>query len=234
MDETKLYWIAADKYGDEFPPVEEALTDPDGLLAAGGELSLERLLTAYRNGIFPWYDESQPILWWSPNPRTILYPDQIHQSHSLKKSIRKSDLTITFDRAFEQVLRECAAPRSDDNGTWLLPEMIEAYVNLHKNNHAHSIECWHDDLLVGGIYGVSIGQVFFGESMFSRVSNASKICMIKLGELLQEWNYDLFDCQVQSDHLDRMGTKQISRDQFVQILDRSCKETPSENAWVVP
>ncbi len=231
MDETKLLWIRTNKYKNGFPPVEEALTDPDGLLAAGGDLSSSRLIEAYRNGIFPWYDIEQPILWWSPNPRTVLYPDQIHLSRSLKKTIKRQQFNITYDRAFEQVIHACAASRADGNGTWITSEMQAAYIKLHHNQSAHSVECWLDDELVGGIYGVTIGQVFFGESMFSCVSNASKICLIKLGELLQNWNYRLIDCQVDSEHLQSMGAVQISRQQFTQLLDQICVKAASVDAW---
>ena len=233
MDDTRLFWIAANQYGDSFPPVNEALTDPDGLLAVGGQLTVDRLLEAYKNGIFPWYSNNQPILWWSPNPRTILYPGQIHISRSLKKTINRKNFTITCDQAFEQVIKACSMPRSDDNGTWLMPEMIDAYIKLHHHNYAHSVECWQDDNLVGGLYGIAIGRVFFGESMFSRISDASKICLVKLSAYLQEWNYDLIDCQVQSDHLLRMGAVQITREKFMSDLEHSCSMAPSRQSWNV-
>ncbi|MFK8066674.1 MAG: leucyl/phenylalanyl-tRNA--protein transferase [Gammaproteobacteria bacterium] len=231
MDETNLLWIRANKYKNGFPPLEEALTDPDGLLAAGGDLSSSRLLEAYRNGVFPWYDDEQPILWWSPDPRTVFYPEQIHLSRSLKKAIKHQPFNVTFDRAFERVIHECAIPRADGNGTWITSEMKAAYIKMHHEQSAHSLECWLDDKLVGGIYGVTIGQVFFGESMFSRVSNASKICLIKLAELLQSWNYNLIDCQVDSEHLRSMGAVQISRQDFKQLLDQYCNEAISIDAW---
>ena len=231
MEETKLFWIAANKYGHTFPPISEALTDPDGLLAAGGELNIKRLLDAYRQGIFPWFDDTQPILWWSPNPRTVLYPGHAHISRSLKKTLNRNLFTITFDQAFSEVITECSAPRGSDRGTWLTPEMIDAYINLHKNNHAHSIECWQNNELVGGLYGVSVGRVFFGESMFSRVTDASKVCLVKLSEHLKEWDYDLIDCQVESDHLTRMGAEQITREKFANHLLQSCPKTPARQAW---
>ena len=231
MEETKLFWISANRYEDNFPPISEALTDPDGLLAAGGELTIERLLEAYRHGIFPWYNHTQPILWWSPDPRTVLFPGQAHISRSLKKTLNKNLFTFTFDQVFSEVITECSAPRDEDNGTWLTPEMIDAYINLHKNNHAHSIECWQDNKLVGGLYGVSVGRVFFGESMFSRVTDASKACLVKLSEYLQEWDYDLIDCQVESDHLGRMGAEQITREEFANHLIQSCSKAPAKQAW---
>ena len=232
MEETKLFWISANKYEHTFPPISEALTDPDGLLAAGGDLSIERLLEAYRHGIFPWYNHTQPVLWWSPDPRTVLYPGHAHVSRSLKKTLNKNIFTITFDQAFSKVITECSAPRGDGHGTWLTTEMIDAYINLHQNNHAHSVECWQDDKLVGGLYGVSVGRVFFGESMFSRVTNASKVCLVKLSDYLKEWNYDLIDCQVESDHLGRMGAEQISREKFAHQLDQSCPKKPATKSWL--
>lgn len=232
MDETKLFWITENRYENNFPAISDALTDPDGLLAAGGDLSVSRLLIAYRNGIFPWYSQDQPFLWWSPDPRTVFYPDQIHISRSLKKTINKNLFTMTFDTAFEDVIFKCSEPRYDDKGTWLSSEMIEAYTSLHKNGHAHSIECWQDNKLVGGLYGVAVGRVFFGESMFSRVTDASKICLAELSEYLQKWNYALMDCQVDSDHLRRMGACQISRDKFKLLLDEHCPLEPSKDAWI--
>jgi len=237
MEETKLFWIAANKHKHTFPPIGEALTDPDGLLAAGGNLDVDTLLTAYQLGIFPWFDQTQPILWWSPDPRTVLYPGHTHVSRSLKKTLNKIDsekrFTITIDQAFSEVITECSRPRGNDHGAWLTPKMIHAYINLHNNNHAHSVECWQGEQLVGGIYGVSIGRVFFGESMFSRVTNASKICLVKLSDYLQTWGYDLIDCQVESDHLRRMGAVQITRDTFIRKLVHSCQKSPAEQAWTV-
>lgn len=226
-----LFWIASNRHERDFPPISEALTEPDGLLAAAGDLSVSRLLKAYRQAIFPWYDESQPILWWSPNPRTVLKPGQAHISRSLAKHMRKHPLTISFNQAFEQVITECAVPRSTDEGTWITPEMKAAYITLHKEGHAHSIECWQNDVLVGGLYGVAIGKVFFGESMFSRVTNASKVCFVKLSEHLHQWGFELMDCQVESAHLTTMGAHQINRDSFKQQLDIYCEATPAIDSW---
>ncbi len=233
MEETTLYWFVADRYKRGFPDISDALEEPNGLLAAGGDLSPERLLEAYQHGIFPWYDDQQPILWWSPNPRAILYPDRIHISRSLKRTLKKNTFKITWDSAFNEVITECSSPRRDQRGTWLTGEMIEAYTNLHLMGYAHSIECWFDSELVGGLYGLAIGRVFFGESMFSRITDASKVCLVKLCSLLQQWDYELIDCQVDSDHLRRMGAELIPRALFKSILERACTQDPSDQAWKI-
>lgn len=226
-----LFWISANRHETSFPPISDALTEPDGLLAAAGDLTVPRLLEAYRHGIFPWYDETQPILWWSPNPRMVLKPGQAHISRSLAKHMRKHPFTISFDHAFEQVITECAAKRSTDEGTWITADMKAAYIELHRQGHAHSIECWQNDKLVGGLYGVAIGRVFFGESMFSRVTNASKVCLVKLSEHLHRWGFELIDCQVESAHLTSMGAHEINRETFKQILDTYCEQLPATDAW---
>lgn len=231
MNETRLYWISAQRFDNDFPDISQALPDPDGLLAAGGDLDHKRLLGAYRRGIFPWYDASQPILWWSPDPRTVLYPEQIHISRSLRKTLRSSRFQISIDQAFEEVIRACSVPRNEQTGTWLTNDMIKAYIRLHHMGHAHSIECWYGPQLVGGLYGIAIGQVFFGESMFSRMSDASKVCMVKLGENLSRWGYKLIDCQVDSLHLRTMGAVQIPRTDFRFLLDQLCPSHPLEHAW---
>lgn len=231
MNETRLYWIAAQRFDDDFPDISQALPEPDGLLAAGGDLDHERLLSAYRRGIFPWYDASQPILWWSPDPRAVLYPDHIHISRSLSKTLRSSRFQISFDQAFKEVIKACSTPRNEQTGTWLTSDMMNAYIRLHHMGHAHSIECWYGNQLVGGLYGIAIGQVFFGESMFSRMSDASKVCMVKLGENLSCWGYKLIDCQVDSHHLRTMGAVQIPRTDFKFLLDQLCPSPPSEHAW---
>jgi leucyl/phenylalanyl-tRNA--protein transferase len=212
----RLPWLAPDDLG--FPPPEQALEDPNGLLAAGGDLSPPRLLAAYRQGIFPWYEEGQPILWWSPDPRTILVPDQVHVSRSLRKVLRRGEFMVTADRCFEDVILACAGPRRDSFGTWITDEMAEAYCTLHNLGYAHSIEVWQGEVLVGGIYGVAIGRAFFGESMFSHVSNASKVALVHLAEQLARWNYGLIDCQVETAHLCSMGAKSVSRAVFQQRL----------------
>jgi leucyl/phenylalanyl-tRNA--protein transferase len=202
-----------------FPDVDAALIEPNGLLALGGDLSVPRLLYAYAHGIFPWYSDDQPILWWSPDPRMVLEPDGLKISRSLRKRIRKAEYQVTSNRCFEQVVQACAAPRGALNGTWILPEMLEAYVELHELGHAHSIECWFDGELVGGLYGVAIGQVFFGESMFSKRVDASKVAL----EHLCRSGYQLIDCQLPSDHLTSLGASPIPRKQFCARLVALCQ-----------
>lgn len=204
-----------------FPPLSTALVEPDGLLAAGGDLSSQRLIDAYRKGIFPWYSPGDPILWWSPNPRCVVIPGQSHLSRSLKKRLRKQDFQVTFDQAFDQVMRACAAPRSSEDGTWITNEMYEAYCILHQQGVAHSVEVWQEGELTGGLYGVSMGRVFFGESMFSRKPNTSKIAFSWLVEQLSNWDYALIDCQVRSEHLMSLGACEISRDTFVTQLEQN-------------
>jgi len=214
---TAPYWLNPHD-PEDFPDVSLALTDPNGLLAVGGDLSVARLLTAYRRGIFPWYSEDQPILWWSPDPRMVLFPNQIHISKSLQKTLRKNIFELRIDTVFEQVMRQCAAPRNDNAGTWITEEMIYAYIELHRQGHAHSIECWQNNELVGGLYGVAIESTFFGESMFSRTPNASKVALVSLSQYCLENNIKLIDCQVESEHLFSMGAVNITRDEFVKWL----------------
>ncbi len=202
-----------------FPDTGLAETDPNGLLAIGGDLSQQRLLHAYRSGIFPWYSTDQPILWWSPAPRMVLFPHALHVSRSLRRSMRNKGYRVSIDTAFEAVIRACAAPRNGQGGTWLLPEMIQSYVDLHRAGHAHSFEVWEADELVGGLYGVSIGQAFFGESMFSRRSDASKIAMCLLAERAAEVPYRIIDCQIHTDHLAGLGACEIDRERFHQELE---------------
>jgi leucyl/phenylalanyl-tRNA--protein transferase len=209
-----------------FPDPEQAATDPDGLLALGGDLSPERLLAAYRLGIFPWYNENQPILWWSPNPRTLLYPARLHLSRSLKKQLRHSDYDIRFDSDFAAVIDACAAPRRNQGGTWITQDMRQAYLRLHQLGHAHTVEVWRDGALVGGLYGVGIGRVFFGESMFSRVSDGSKIALAALVHGVGA-QLDLIDCQVRSEHLMSLGAQELERRQFTRQLAISCTATPT-------
>ena len=208
---------------DPFPPVEQALDQPDGLLAAGGTLSTRRLVDAYRRGIFPWFNEGDPILWWSPDPRTVLRPSNLHVSHSLRKRLRKEAFFVSVDRAFARVLEGCAAPRPDDAGTWLSHAMQRAYGTLHAAGLAHSIEVWMDGELAGGIYGVAIGRMFFGESMFSRRTDASKIAMARLAAQLDRWEFPLIDCQLETEHLLSLGAERMSRRAFVAEVDRLTK-----------
>jgi leucyl/phenylalanyl-tRNA---protein transferase len=205
---------------DLFPPVEQALDHPDGLLAAGGSLTTRRLIDAYRKGIFPWFNEGDPILWWSPDPRTVLRPSALHVSHSLKKRLKKEAFFITVDRAFARVLDGCAAPRSGDSSTWLSAAMRRAYLALHGAGVAHSVEVWMDGELAGGIYGVGIGRMFFGESMFSRRTDASKIAMARLAAQLQRWALPLIDCQLETEHLRSLGAEPMPRRRFVAEVAR--------------
>ncbi|MDC9727827.1 MAG: leucyl/phenylalanyl-tRNA--protein transferase [Methyloprofundus sp.] len=216
-----------------FPSLSEALTDPDGLLAAGGCLSSTRLLSAYRNGIFPWYSEDDPILWWSPDPRLVIFPNQLHISKSLQKTIRKQPFTLSFDKAFADVIAACSNPRADGLGTWLSPEMQNAYIQLHQQGHAHSIEAWADNQLVGGLYGIAIGRVFFGESMFHTQTDASKIAFVTLIQQLTEWGYQLIDCQVHSDHLVSLGAEEIPRTHFISLLKQHRDNAPNQQAWQI-
>ena len=221
----------------DFPDVELALREPDGLLAVGGDLSIERLLTAYQQGIFPWYSEGQPILWWSPDPRMILIPDEVKISRSLAKKIRKQHFKITFDTHFKDVIRACSEPRLDkgitQNETWILDDMIEAYVRLHEAGYAHSVECWQDDSLVGGLYGIAIGNVFFGESMFSQVSDASKLAFVYLCKQLEQWGFKLIDCQVYTAHLESLGAKMISRKKFINLIKQYTIENNQPEKWQI-
>lgn len=212
---TQIPWL--EPHQSNFPAADQALSDPDGLLAAGGDLSPQRLINAYRSGIFPWFDEQQPILWWSPDPRCVLIPDQLYVSRSLRKQIRKQSFRITLDQSFAAVISACAKPR-DDCGTWITDEMQQAYIKLHQQGVAHSVEVWQDNTLVGGLYGLAIGRLFFGESMFSRCSNASKVGYVTLVEQLQRWGYALVDCQIHSQHLESLGAQLIPRAEFIDIL----------------
>lgn len=220
-----LYWLPRDDDEAPFPPVELALRDPDGLLAFGGNLSVKRLLQAYRHGIFPWYSEGQPIMWWSPDPRTILYPDELNISRSLRKTLKKELFNVTLDTAFNDVMDACAEPREDDAGTWITRDMKEAYYRLHQEGYAHSVEAWQAGELVGGLYGVAIGKVFFGESMFTRRSDASKIAFVHLVQQLKRWGYALIDCQVHTSHLASLGAINIPRQNFIALLEQHCHDT---------
>lgn len=213
-----LTWLQRDALS--FPPLEQALREPNGLLAAGGDLSPQRLLAAYRHGCFPWYQEGQPLLWWSPDPRTVLYPEELHVSRSLRKTLRQGIFKITFNQAFEAVIAGCAAPRSYSDGTWITPAMQDAYLQLHQMGIAQSVEVWQDRKLVGGIYGLAMGQLFFGESMFSRVTDASKAGFVTWVEHLRERDFKLIDCQMPTQHLASLGARTISRKAFAEALAR--------------
>ncbi|EPJ53636.1 MAG: leucyl/phenylalanyl-tRNA--protein transferase [Osedax symbiont Rs2] len=212
-------WLAEDNYC--FPDINSALQEPNGLLAAGGDLSPGRLISAYRQGIFPWFSEDDPILWWSPAPRCVLIPQRLHVSKSLAKVIRKNQFQITFDQAFDQVIDNCSALRRNREGTWITDEMQSAYSELSAIGVAHSVEVWQQGELVGGLYGLCIGNIFFGESMFSSTANASKVAFCYLARQLQDWGFSLIDCQLHSDHLQSMGAEEISREKFQQFLQRN-------------
>lgn len=214
---------------EDFPPIEQALTEPNGLLAAGGDLSVKRLLKAYSSGIFPWFDDEQPILWWSPDPRAVLFPRELHISRSLHKTLRTQRFRVTFDQSFETVIRSCALPRSGSSGTWITDSIIRAYVALHHQGHAHSVECWNESGdLVGGLYGVALGKLFFGESMFSRATDASKVAFVHLVNQLDDWGFPLIDCQVMNPHLASLGARYLPRSEFKHWLKQ---QLPSPDEW---
>jgi leucyl/phenylalanyl-tRNA--protein transferase len=212
-----LYWLGVES-GTDFPPPEQALADPNGLLAAGGDLSPQRLLSGYRKGVFPWYSEGQPILWWSPDPRTVLLPNEFHASRSLRKAIRRAPWVITVNAAFPAVVEGCAAPRARESETWITHEMRAAYECLHSLGWAHSVEVWLEDDLVGGVYGVAMDRLFCGESMFMRTTNASKIALNALCRLLADDQFAMLDCQMHTPHLASLGAREISRRDYLRRL----------------
>ena len=214
-----------------FPPVQSALGDPNGLLAAGGDLSTERLLDAYRHGIFPWFSEGDPILWWSPDPRMILFPAELKISRSLGKTLRNRSYEARFDSAFDEVVAGCAAPRKGEPGTWISGAMIAAYRGLHRLGYAHSVETWIDGDLAGGLYGVAIGRVFFGESMFSRTRDASKIALAALVAHLESAGFGLIDCQMRTPHLETLGAREIPRRRFSRLLEELIHYPHSPGSW---
>ncbi len=221
-------WLDAEEF--HFPPADQALSEPNGLLAVGGDLSPDRLIAAYKQGIFPWFEESQPILWWSPSPRAVLYPKDIVISKSLRKRIRKGEYSVTTNQAFEQVINHCAlTPRKEQTGTWITEEMREAYINLHRLGIAHSVEAWHKDTLVGGLYGLAIGHIFFGESMFSHQTDASKVAFAHLCALLKKWDFPMIDCQVTNPFLLQLGAIEIGRPLFSQLLSKNIvRDSPQQ------
>ena len=208
------------------------LASKEGLLAIGGDLSPKRLLLAYSNGIFPWYSEGEPILWWSPDPRLVLYPAELNVSRSLKKVLKQDIFKVTLDRAFQDVIAECARVRLENHeGTWIVDDMVQAYCRLYESGFAHSIEAWHDNRLAGGLYGVSLGKCFFGESMFTRITNASKVAMVALVEHLQQLNFDFIDCQITTAHLTRFGAREISRANYLDELAEALKAATLKGKW---
>lgn len=214
-----------------FPPVHRALREPNGLLAAGGDLSVERLIAAYRQGIFPWYGDGQPVLWWSPDPRMVLYPREIAVSRSLRKRLRRRDFELRVDTCFPRVMRACAEPRPGQGGTWITDAMLEAYTSLHAAGMAHSVETWIDGDLAGGLYGVALGGVFFGESMFSRATDASKIALVHLARQLARWNFGIVDCQMATAHLASLGAREIPRKDFVRALSELVNYPTRTGKW---
>ncbi len=227
-----IHWLDPSNDLAPFPDVEKALQNPDGLLAAGGDLSATRLLNAYRKGIFPWYEEGQPILWWSPNPRGVLYTRQFRISSSLRKTLRKHEWTVTFDGDFKKTVAACAAPRSYARGTWITGEMTEAYTALYQLGYAHSVELWdYQERLIGGVYGVIIGKMFFGESMFSFQTNASKVALAYMVSHLYRWGCPLLDCQLPSTHLLSLGAKAMPRREYIRIMTPLCEKEQANIAW---
>ena len=221
-------WLTTD---DAFPPVGRALKEPNGLLAAGADLSVPRLVQAYRNGIFPWFNEDQPILWWSPDPRMVMFPGELKVSRSLGKRLRRRDYEVRADTAFGAVVRACAAPRDGAGGTWITEHMVKAYEAFHRAGHAHSLETWIGDELAGGLYGVALGRAFFGESMFTRATDASKIALAHLARQLERWGYGIIDCQMTTPHLARLGAREIPRAAFVRTLGELVNYPQTGGSW---
>ncbi len=225
-----IHWLQSDE---PFPPVHSALAEPNGLLAAGGDLSAERLIEAYRQGIFPWFSDGEPILWWSPDPRMVLVPAEIKVTRSLAKVLRNRVFEVRADSAFREVMQACAEPRANQRGTWISDSMIGAYHALHRRGIAHSIETWIDGELAGGLYGVAIGRMFYGESMFTRAPDASKIALVHLARQLQRWGFELIDCQMHTAHLERMGGREVPRAAFMRKLGELVNYPPITGAWVL-
>ena len=226
-------WLSDDD-ATPFPPVDTALRQPDGLLVLGGSLSPTRLLNAYRQGVFPWYNDGQPVLWWSPDPRMVLFPAELKVSRSLRKTLRHGGFDVSFDRAFTRVIKACAdTVRPGQQGTWITQDMHIGYSDLHRLGHAHSVEVWRRDQLVGGLYGVAIGRVFFGESMFSQAPNASKVGFVGLVKTLQAAGYRLIDCQVRTPHLESLGAQSIPRQTFIDHLARETPQPPDAQPWAI-
>lgn len=228
----RLQWLDPDDPPDRFPDPAQALDDPDGLLAVGGDLSVDRLLAAYRRGIFPWYHDDQPILWWSPDPRAVLFPAELRISRSLRRTLRRNTFAVSVDANFGDVIRACAVDR-DEPGTWITGDMERAYTELHDRGHAHSVEARQNGELVGGLYGVNIGKVFFGESMFTRATDASKAALACLVGVCRELGVELIDCQQATAHLASLGARQISRGEFCDLLHK-LTGFPSPTAWARP
>jgi leucyl/phenylalanyl-tRNA--protein transferase len=217
--------------GDPFPSVDRAMREPNGLLAAGADLSPQRLLDAYVRGIFPWFGEDDPLLWWSPDPRMVLFLDELHVSRSLRRVIKAARFEVRFDTAFREVMRACGEPRDGQDGTWITPSMVEAYTMLWKLGYGHSIETWADGELAGGLYGVAIGRMFYGESMFTRRSDASKVAFVGMVRQLSRWGFELVDCQMPTDHLASLGAREIPRGDFVRRVGRLVRQPDVASPW---
>lgn len=226
-----IFWIPPGSAAASFPDVRFALREPNGLLAAGGDLNPERLIYAYKHGIFPWYSEGEPILWWSPDPRAVIAPDQVYISRSLRKTLKRQIYHVTLDTAFRRVIDACAQPRHYGPGTWLTPPLRDALTELHHQGYAHSVECWLDDNLVGGLYGLAFGKVFFGESMFSTQSDASKVAFVHLCWQLARWDFALIDCQVESPHMKSLGAVPLARKDFIELLDKYSHTNAHQGKW---
>jgi len=224
-----IHWLDQERIW--FPPLSQALVDPPGLLAAGGDLTPDRLLKGYSLGIFPWYEQGQPILWWSPDPRAVLFPGKFRLHRSLRKNLRNRGLEVSFDTAFEKVIQACAMPRERLPGTWITPEMTRAYCALYTLGFAHSVEIWDQDRLVGGLYGVAIGRVFFGESMFSLRRDASKAALATLAFVLERSGYGLLDCQMRTAHLESLGSECIPRERFARLLEELTPQSGLAGSW---
>lgn len=231
MRSPNITWISSEDPPEAFPDIENAFDVPDGLLAAGGDLSPERLLYAYRHGIFPWYDEGQPILWWSPDPRCVLRPHELHVARRLRRSLVNSKFEVSFNAAFRDVMAACAEGRQVRQGTWITRDVKDAYALLKEQGWAHSIEIWRESNLVGGLYGLAIGRVFFGESMFSRETNGSKAAMLVLTRLMLQNDFEILDCQVESPHLVSLGATLMPRGEFRALLDRACEPPSQFREW---
>ncbi len=231
MTKPRIQWISPDDPPESFPSVKNALSMPNGLLAAGGDLAPERLVYAYRHAIFPWYDSGQPILWWSPDPRCVLVPDAFHIARRFRRTLRRCQFLVSCNQSFADVINACAAQRAADPGTWITAGMIEAYMTLHREGWAHSVEVWLDRTLVGGIYGLAIGKVFFGESMFSGASDASKVALLALSRHLAEHQFALIDCQMPSPHLLGLGAQLMPRDEFAALLQVACVPAMKFMQW---
>jgi leucyl/phenylalanyl-tRNA--protein transferase len=223
-----LTWLEADQ---PFPPIQQALTEPAGLLAVSATLTTTRLLAAYRRGIFPWYNPGDPVLWWSPDPRMVLFPAELRIQRSLLKVMRKQPYEIRVDTAFRAVMTACAAPRAGQAGSWINDDMIDAYCQLHALGVAHSVEAWRDGVLVGGLYGIALGRAFYGESMFARAPDASKIAFVRLVRQLQRWDFGMIDCQMNTAHLARFGAREIPRTDFIARLESLVNLTAVPPPW---